>query len=109
MNSITVIKIISAFVLRTLSTLLLHALPRFILSGTKRNVWRAVVGLDLPKLVDKRKKACFLGKRHSLEATCSVYISRGIQLPEGQEHSDIKFTRTEHQLHMNGHINAASL
>ena len=28
--------------------------------------------MDLPKLVDNRKKACFLGKGHSLEATCSV-------------------------------------
>ena len=32
----------------------------------------------LPKLVDNRVKTCFLGKRHSLEATCSFlsFISR---------------------------------
>ena len=55
-----------------------------------------MVGIDLPKLVDNCIKVCFLGKRHSLEATCS--LSRGIQLPEGIEQRDIKLTQTEHQL-----------
>ena len=37
-----------------------------------------MVGMDLPKLVGNHKKACFLGKQHSLEATCSAlsFISR---------------------------------
>ena len=44
------------------------------------------------KLVDNRTKVCFLGKRHSLETTCSVlrFISRYIQLPEGIEQRDIE-------------------
>ena len=47
---------------RTLSTSLLHALPSFILSGTKRNAHKreAVVGMDLLKLVDNSIKAFFL-------------------------------------------------
>ena len=37
--------------------------------GTKKNVWLAMVGIDLLKFVDNLIKACFLGKRQS-EATC---------------------------------------
>ena len=85
MNSINHHKIISIFILRTLSISLLHALPGFILSGTKRNVWEAVVGMDIPNLVDYCKKTCFLGKRHSLEATCSV-LSFILRYPATRRH-----------------------
>ena len=69
-----------------------------------------MVGTDLWKLVINRIKACFLIKRtHWRQLVLPRPISRAIQLPEGIEQCDIKLTRTEHQLHMNWHINAASL
>ena len=63
--------------------------------------------MDLPKLVDNRTKACFLGKWHSLETNCSVlsFISR---YPATRRHRTAWY-QTEHQLRMNWHINAASL
>ena len=49
-----------------------------------------MVGMDLAKLVDNRMKACFLSKWHSLEEVLFWALSRGIQLPEDIEQSDIK-------------------
>ena len=46
--------------------------------------------MDLQKLMDNRKKACFLGKQHSLEATCSVlsFISR---CPATRRHRTMRY------------------
>jgi len=66
-----------------------------------------MVRMDLLKLVDNCTKACFLSKRHSSETTCSVlsFLSR---YPAIRRHRTAQY-RTEHQLYMNWHINAASL
>ena len=48
MNSINRHNKYFSFVLWMLYTSLIHAVPSFILSDTKRNVWQAVVGIDLP-------------------------------------------------------------
>ena len=61
-------------------------------------------------MVNNHKKACFLDKpTHWRQSVLSWALSQGIQLPEDIEQHDIQLTQTEHQLHMNWHILAASL